>query len=106
MKSNRWYDEYPELSSALGQLKNLDEKIRTILLEEVKNVILRESPGVWEELEVELPEERRRWYDQDEFAWKVLSCLSQVSEETINVAVIFLKKKLEQLRVAEADKAL
>lgn len=105
MKSNRWYDEYPELSSALEQLKELNEQIRNILLNEVKNVILRESPGVWEEMKVELPVDGRRWYDRDEFAWKVLSCLSQVSEETINVAVIFLKKKLEQLRVAE-EKAL
>lgn len=105
MKNNRWYDEYPELSEALGRLKHLNEQIRYTLLNEVKKVILRESPGVWEELQVELPDDRRRWYDMDEFAWKVINCLEQVSEETINVAVIYLNKKLEQLGIAEVTEA-
>jgi hypothetical protein len=97
MSEGRWYDRYPPLGELLTKLKHEGENNRSRLLKGIKELIEETDPELVDRYVLEFPmsTRKRRWYDQDPYAWLAINSLKYSSDSVKSKVVDFLRKNLD-----------
>ncbi len=94
-KKNRWYDQYPELSKYIEQLKDESTEKKDIIFTKIKNLINKYNPDIINQNVMEFPMDiKRRWYDNDPFSWLIINSLKFASPKLLKKVTAILKKNL------------
>ena len=97
MSDGRWYDKYPALGEYITKLKNVEEGKRARLLTGIKSLIEEFDPELVDRHVMEFPMsiKKRRWYDQDPYAWLAINTLKFADERVWDRVVDYLRGNLE-----------
>jgi hypothetical protein len=97
MSNGRWYDRYPPLGELLTKLKHSGESNRSRLLKGIKELIEESDPGLVDRYVLEFPMsiKKRRWYDQDPYAWLAINSLKYSTDAVKNKVIDYLSKNLK-----------
>ncbi len=93
MQKNRWYDKNPVLGNYIESLKLLEKNVMEKILIGIKDIIKKNDASLIDRTVLSFTI-KRRWYDQDPYAWLIINALQFADKKIITTVIRCLKKEL------------
>ncbi|MFT6986058.1 MAG: hypothetical protein ACJAT7_001879 [Psychromonas sp.] len=92
---SRWYDKRPRLGTSLDGLKELDQKTREPILNEIIDLVKKNQLNLLtfeKALDFRFDSTRLRWYEHDPHLWMVFNVLQLANVTILKSVEDFLEK--------------
>jgi hypothetical protein len=89
--AKRWYDDIPELREKIEKLRDMDEVSRNRIFAGIKKLDKDFDSKLIDRHVLEFPmEQKRRWYDQDPYAWLIINSLRYAGPDLLQKVIDYL----------------
>jgi hypothetical protein len=94
-ETKRWYDDIPGLRLHFEKLRNMDVERRNRIFEGIKKLDRDFDTRLIDQHVLDFPmEPKRRWYDQDPYAWLIINSLRYASKNLLDRVIEYLDRSL------------
>ncbi|ABM03550.1 hypothetical protein Ping_1767 [Psychromonas ingrahamii 37] len=89
---NRWYDKRPRLGKRLDEFKEMDQKIREPILNEIIGLVKKNKPKLLNS-DFRFDSFRLRWYEHDPHLWLVFNILQLADVAILELVEYYLENR-------------
>ncbi|WP_019612878.1 hypothetical protein [Psychromonas ossibalaenae] len=94
---SRWYDKRPRLGKRLDEFKEMDQRIREPILNDIIDLVEQAQPSLVtleKAFDFRFDSYRLRWYEHDPHCWFVFNILESADVSTLESVENYLENRL------------